>query len=1364
MEVGSVAVSVWPSFKGFNEKIKAEVSKVGDLGITVTGNTKKLLANTTAAVKQLEKTPVQLKIDADIKELEGKSKVVEKRIDELKKKVAADSPQLRLDITELEAKEKVARQKLADLAKQEATPQVELETAKANAELGRITTKLDALNSRRVSPEVHVELAAAQLELNRFDAELRDLEAKRATVDVDADTGAATGKLAALGAYARALVRDVHVNVDVDAGAALAKLAAVSAAAVATTIAVGGIGAASAGAIQGVVGLGAALAPAVGAVALLPAAAGAGALGIATLKTAFTGFGAAIGDDPKKAAEAMAKLAPSAREAAVAVNGLKPAWQGLQLDVQGRLFNGLSSSITSLGGTYIPILRGAMAGLASDINGSVKDAFATLKESGNVTGITIALGFLRQGLGSMSGALAPLTQAFTTLFIAGAPYIAQFGLWVQNAARAFSLFIQRAADSGQITVWINNAIFVFQQLWAVVSNVGSILGSVFTAANAAGGNFLQTLARVTGELAAGLKTPAGAEMLRTFFENLRATVDAAMPGFRVIGTAIATLVTTLAPVLPLIGGLFTALVVAAAPLVTMFSQLAGLILPPLVSLLTWLVPILAPIAFGIGAIVAALYAWRAIQTVINVVTAIWNALLLANPLGLVVLAIVGLVAALVYCYYRFEAFRNIIQGAWTVISTVAMWAWTSVLQPIFSAIGTAVMAVGQFFVWLWQTVIVPAWNAITAAISWAWNTIIFPVLTAIGTALAYLGTAIAVILVAPFVIAWNVISAIVTWAWNTIIAPIFNAIVAFVSSVLAPIFSWLWNAVIVPVWQGISNAIMFAWGFISGIFNAIVNFIRAVLAVVFQWLWINVILPVWTGIQNAIAFAWGFISGIFNAIVNFLRGVLGPVFQWLYNNIILPVWNAISNAIQGAWNFIRGVFDVLKGAVQAVGQAFQNVADWIGRAWAAIREAARAPVKWVVDVVYNNGIMPLWNGLAGIFNLGRLGPIHMATGGVIPGYQPGKDSVPAMLSRGEGVLVPEAVRGLGGPGFVGAANAFYSKGRSKGGAGTPQQGGRGYSRGGIAHFAGGGIVDTLLDWGAAAGRVMIDPVGAIKGLFSGVVGDGNRTPGSGPYTDGLKQIPGKVIDGAIAAAKKWIADMMAGGLGPLGSGAPFYTKEIARASMASGVGPQGAVIGVATAIVESAMKMYANRKVPASLGFPHDAVGSDHDSVGLFQQRQAGWGTLAQRMNAFGSAMLFFNKLRSFNWRAMEPGAAAQRVQVSAFPGRYSGRMGQARGLLAAHAGFDSGGIARGKGFMPKNTIKPERVLNPQQTMAFDSLIPLLDDFNRGRYSNPSDDFDFAKSMSNGETNVNIYPRENQSEMSIGLAAARRLEWEGRAQ
>jgi cell wall-associated NlpC family hydrolase len=124
--------------------------------------------------------------------------------------------------------------------------------------------------------------------------------------------------------------------------------------------------------------------------------------------------------------------------------------------------------------------------------------------------------------------------------------------------------------------------------------------------------------------------------------------------------------------------------------------------------------------------------------------------------------------------------------------------------------------------------------------------------------------------------------------------------------------------------------------------------------------------------------------------------------------------------------------------------------------------------------------------------------------------------------------------------------------------------------------------------------------------------------------------------------------------------AGFEGNQLANAAAIVAAGtelgaPQRAhVIAVATAMQESKLLMYANDTVPDSLRLPHDRVGSDHDSVGLFQQR-AGWGTVAERMEPQTSARLFYEALLALpDWESLPLTVAAQQVQISAFPDAYA--------------------------------------------------------------------------------------------------------------
>ena len=111
---------------------------------------------------------------------------------------------------------------------------------------------------------------------------------------------------------------------------------------------------------------------------------------------------------------------------------------------------------------------------------------------------------------------------------------------------------------------------------------------------------------------------------------------------------------------------------------------------------------------------------------------------------------------------------------------------------------------------------------------------------------------------------------------------------------------------------------------------------------------------------------------------------------------------------------------------------------------------------------------------------------------------------------------------------------------------------------------------------------------------------------------------------------------------------------IVAAGVRLGVPVRGQVIAVAAALQESSLWRYANATVPASFTQPHDRVGHDHDSVGLFQQR-GGWGPVAARMNPAASATLFYTALLAVpHWQDLPLTVAADLVQHSALPDAYA--------------------------------------------------------------------------------------------------------------
>lgn len=148
-----------------------------------------------------------------------------------------------------------------------------------------------------------------------------------------------------------------------------------------------------------------------------------------------------------------------------------------------------------------------------------------------------------------------------------------------------------------------------------------------------------------------------------------------------------------------------------------------------------------------------------------------------------------------------------------------------------------------------------------------------------------------------------------------------------------------------------------------------------------------------------------------------------------------------------------------------------------------------------------------------------------------------------------------------------------------------------------------------------------------------------------------------------------------GGGTPTGGGAPSsggvttLTAEqegnariIIQVGREQGVPDYGIIIALATAMQESSLR---------NIDY------GDRDSVGLFQQRTStGWGTVADIMNPYHSAYLFYQGRSGYTrglldisgWQSMPLTVAAQKVQVSAYPDHYAKWETSARAWFAALA------------------------------------------------------------------------------------------------
>jgi len=314
--------------------------------------------------------------------------------------------------------------------------------------------------------------------------------------------------------------------------------------------------------------------------------------------------------------------------------------------------------------------------------------------------------------------------------------------------------------------------------------------------------------------------------------------------------------------------------------------------------------------------------------------------------------------------------------------------------------------------------------------------------------------------------AWTNISAVFTWVWENVLQPVFKGI--------GEVFTWLWTYIIKPIVDLVVNYFRF-WGAVA------------------MWLYTNAVQPMFKAIGDIFNWIWTYvIKPVVDWITDKLN-LLGLGFRILYETFVKPAFEAIGTVLQTVWNWIdQNVFSPFKVGIDLIGKAFENVAKAIGTAWDGIKKAAAVPINFVLDTVWNNGLRSFWNDMVGTLGLNdmklpKAELVKFASGGVMPGYTPGRDvhqfwsptAGGLALSGGEAIMRPEFTRLVGGKAGVDRLNRMA------------RSGSLGFKDGGVwGHVMGfaGDVWDNITGAANVAWEFLSDPAGAIqKHVVQGII-------------------------------------------------------------------------------------------------------------------------------------------------------------------------------------------------------------------------------------------------------------------------------------
>ncbi|MEV7032720.1 hypothetical protein AB0N99_21205 [Streptomyces sp. NPDC093272] len=520
---------------------------------------------------------------------------------------------------------------------------------------------------------------------------------------------------------------------------------------------------------------------------------------------------------------------------------------------------------------------------------------------------------------------------------------------------------------------------------------------------------------------------------------------------------------------------------------------------------------------------------------------------------------------------------KIVGGTAAVLGNIATYLPELVIGMYALAVATKLWAAYQ---WL-ANIAATAFNIIMDAGPWA---IIVVAIVAVTLAVLYLYRRFAWFRTAVQAV-WNGIKTGAMWLWNNALKPAFGYIWEGLQQ-LGRIAMWLWEKAIKPAWDAISIAarILLTIIVITVFLPIIAVFKR--LGHAASELWSTVLKPVFGWIGDLAVWLWNkAIKPQFAALVSGFKTV-GKWAGWLYDHAIKPAWDNIVKA--GKWAYDKGIkpiFDGWKLVLKGLGGVFGDAVDAIKSQWDKVKGVAKTPVKFIVDTVYNNGIVGVWNKVAKAFGAPELHKFKFASGGIMPGYTPGRDVHQFVsptggrldLSGGEAIMRPEFTKAVGS----GWVNSFNALARTRGAQGVkaalaPVFGGNPmthtdttlrYKDGGIfgwigsaaSKVAGAGssawnavkhgaswLADTLEASARAGVKHVVDPI--LKGFPGMDTGFGKL----------VRHIPDKILDALFGYSKK-ADDKGAGGIGgPKIQAALRWAKSQAgKPYIWGGVGPAG---------------------------------------------------------------------------------------------------------------------------------------------------------------------------------------------------------------
>ncbi|WP_195362730.1 tape measure protein [Lactococcus lactis] len=335
--------------------------------------------------------------------------------------------------------------------------------------------------------------------------------------------------------------------------------------------------------------------------------------------------------------------------------------------------------------------------------------------------------------------------------------------------------------------------------------------------------------------------------------------------------------------------------------------------------------------------------WSAITTGATAIQTAFNAAIAANPIGMIVVAIMAVVAALVYFFTQTTAGKQI---------------W----QDFINWLKNAWQGVSQFFSGLWDG-IVSTFNNVVSSISQIWTNIVDTFNSAVNSIAAFV-VPIFNNIVSGIQIAMNLIWSVIQIVWQAIKVTfelVIGGIIAYIK--------WageVWLSIITTAMNLISSVIMTVWNAIQPFVMTAVNAIKDVITTVWNTI-VSVITTVMTTIGNVISTAWAGIQVVFSTVLGWISSYISIVVS-TWQTIISTVMNAILAVIVPIWNTISSVVSTVVGTIRnVISTAFEAVRSTTVNVFNAVKSTISSVWNGITSTI-NNAVNAIKSGVSSGFN------------------------------------------------------------------------------------------------------------------------------------------------------------------------------------------------------------------------------------------------------------------------------------------------------------------------------------------------------------------------------------------------------------